>query len=129
MPGTPAGFPEPNFSTGPVGTAASAVRPSNAQPGRSKLSSAALNFALRARGLRSLSSSVAVTGFLVSTRKCLSLIRALAEGILYDAIFQRVKTDHHHASSWLQNPRRRFQQRLQIFQFAVYEDSKSLKGL
>ena len=53
---------------------------------------------------------------------------SLTEGIFYDAIFERVKTDHHHASTWLQNLRRRFQQRLQIVQFAVYEDSKSLKG-
>src|ERR1700761_546516 len=39
-----------------------------------------------------------------------------------------MKTDHHHASSWLQDPGRCFEQRLQIVQFAVYEDSKSLKS-
>src|SRR6204780_4454341 len=39
-----------------------------------------------------------------------------------------MKTDHHHASTWLQNPRGPMQQRPQIVQFAVYEDSKSLKS-
>src|ERR1700722_19917479 len=57
-----------------------------------------------------------------------ALHSTLAEGIFYDAVFQRVKTDHHHASSRSQNPRRRFEQRLQIVQFAFYEDSKGLKG-
>src|ERR1700756_5751719 len=55
-------------------------------------------------------------------------IRTFTEGILYDAVFQRMKTDHHHAPTGLQNLWRRSQQRLQIVQFAVYEDSKSLKG-
>ena len=50
------------------------------------------------------------------------------EGIFNDAILQRVKTDHHHASSWIQNPGRRIYQRPQIVQFAVYEDSERLKG-
>jgi len=51
-----------------------------------------------------------------------------AERIFHDAVFQRMKTDHHHASSRLQHPGRRRKQRLQIVQFAVYEDSKSLKS-
>jgi len=58
----------------------------------------------------------------------LVLYRALAEGILYDAILQRVKTDHHDSPTWLQNPRHRFEQSPQVVQFAVYEDSKSLKS-
>jgi hypothetical protein len=66
--------------------------------------------------------------FLGQHPEVLVLNTALAEGILYHAIFQRMKTDHHHASSWLQNPRRRCEQRLQIVQFTVYEDSKSLKS-
>jgi len=57
-----------------------------------------------------------------------TLLRSIAEGIFHDAIFQRVKTDHHHASPWLQNPGRRVQQRPQIVQFAVYEDSERLKS-
>src|SRR3954466_4873459 len=56
------------------------------------------------------------------------LIRALAEGILYDAVFQRVKANHYDSSTWFQNLRRCGKQRLQIVQFAVYEDSKSLKS-
>ena len=58
----------------------------------------------------------------------MSLILPLAEGILYDAIFQRIKTDYYHAPSGFRIRSARFQQRLQIVQFAVYEDSKSLKG-
>ncbi len=46
----------------------------------------------------------------------------------HDAVFQGVKADHHHASTWLQNSWRCIEQRPQIVQFAVYEDSKSLKG-
>jgi len=37
-----------------------------------------------------------------------------AERIFHDAVFQRMKTDHNHASSWLQDPGRRRKQRLQI---------------
>jgi len=66
--------------------------------------------------------------FLGQHPEVLVLNLCFAEGILYDAIFQRMKTDHHHASSRLQNPGRRFQQRPQIVQFAVYEDSESLKS-
>src|ERR1700757_1249311 len=56
------------------------------------------------------------------------LIRAFSEGILYDAVFQGMKADHHHAPTRLQDPRRCLEQRLEIVQFAVYENSKSLKG-
>src|ERR1700746_4068900 len=56
------------------------------------------------------------------------LIPAFAEGIFYDAVFQRMKTDHHHPSTGLQDPWRCREQRLQIVQFAVYENSKSLKS-
>src|ERR1700722_4763683 len=48
--------------------------PPRERSSRSQTLSAALNFALRARGLRSLSSSDAVAGFLVSTRKYLLFI-------------------------------------------------------
>ena len=58
----------------------------------------------------------------------LVLIRAFAEGILYDAVLQRVKANHYDSPTWLQNLRRCLEQRLQIVQFAVYEDSKSLKS-
>jgi len=57
-----------------------------------------------------------------------ALLHSLAEGIFYDAVFERVKTDDHHASPWFHDPGRAFQQRPQIVQFTVYEDSKSLKG-
>src|SRR5208337_5064246 len=66
--------------------------------------------------------------FLGQHPEVLVLNSGFAEGILYDAIFERMKADHHHASTWLQNPRRGFEQRPQIVQFAVYEDSKSLKS-
>jgi hypothetical protein len=53
---------------------------------------------------------------------------ALAEGILYDAVFERMKTDHHNPPAGFQNLWRYCEQRLQIVQFAVYENSKSLKS-
>src|SRR5580700_4972068 len=102
VPGTPAGFPELNFFRRPQ--------------------------------FRAACPRIAIAFFLCCRHRLLrqqtevTLLRALAEGILYDAILQRMKTDHHHASSWLQNPGRRFHQRPQIVQFAVYEDSKSLKS-
>src|SRR5205807_6852799 len=58
----------------------------------------------------------------------ITLMHPFAEGIFHDAVFQRMKTDHHHASTGLQNLGRCLEQRLQIVQFAVYEDSKSLKS-
>ena len=102
VPGTPAGFPESNFFRRPQFRAA---RPRIA---------IALFFSCRYWLLRQQTEG--------------TLLHSFAEGILYDAIFHRVKTDHHHASAWLQNPGRRFHQRPQIVQFAVYEDSKSLKS-
>src|SRR5437870_13188738 len=41
---------------------------------------------------------------------------------------QRVKADNHQPSTRFQHLRGNFQQRPQIVQFAVYEDSESLKG-
>ena len=57
-----------------------------------------------------------------------TLLIPFAEGIFHNAVFQRMKTDDHYPPTWFQDPRRRFQQRLQIVQFTVYEDSESLKS-
>src|SRR5438309_1878435 len=136
VPGTPAGFPELNSNDRLPALgfrlSASGFRPS--QSGSRKPRAGSLNSfrrpQFRAAGSRVATLLLLGCGYrlLGQHPEVLVLISTLAKGILYDAIFQRVKTDHHHASSWLQNPRRRFQQRLQIVQFAVYEDSKSLKS-
>src|SRR6202162_4078609 len=102
VPGTPAGFPESNFFRRPQFRAA---RPRIA---------IALFYRCRYRLLRQQTE--------------VTLLRRFAEGIFHNAILERVKTDHHHASSWLQNPGRRIYQRPQIVQFAVYEDSERLKS-
>src|ERR1700678_2381272 len=106
MPGTPAGFPEPKL-----------LNPFRCPQFRAACPRIAILFFFGCR-----------YRFLGQHPEVLVLNSALAEGILYNAVLQRVKTDHHHASLWLQNPGRRFQQRPQIVQFAVYEDSKSLKS-
>src|SRR5581483_7241313 len=102
MPGAPAGFPELNF--------------------------------FRRSQFRAARPRVAITLFfsgchwLFCQHTEVSFVNPFAEGIFDDAVFQRMKTDHHHASTRLQDRRRRRKQRLQIVQFAVYEDSKSLKS-
>jgi hypothetical protein len=64
--------------------------------------SAARILALRDRGFRSISSSDAVTGFFVSTRKSI-VLRAGTHGILHDPVFERMKADHHQPSPRLQH--------------------------
>src|SRR5438309_10595830 len=54
--------------------------------------------------------------------------RAFAKSIFHDAVFQRVETDDHQPASRFQQPRGCFHQRPQVVEFAVYEDSESLKG-
>src|SRR5439155_5515070 len=56
------------------------------------------------------------------------LLYPFAEGIFYDAVLQRVKTDDDQPSSRFQHLRSGIQQRPQIVQFTVYEYSESLKG-
>ena len=132
MPGTPAGFPELNFSNRlpPSGFRLPHTSGSGCRTPRA----GSLDL-FRCPQFRAACPRIAIA-FQFSCRHRLfgqhtevALSGALAKCIFHDAIFQRMKADHHHASSWLQNPRRRFEQRLQIFQFAVYEDSKSLKSL
>src|SRR5579862_6476606 len=102
MPGTPAGFPELNLFRCPQFRAA-----------RPRIT-IALPFSCR--------------NWLFRQQTEVTHLCPFAEGIFYDAVLQRVETNHHHPSPWLQNLRRGFEQRLQIVQFAVYEDSKGLKG-
>src|ERR1700722_8391469 len=131
MPGTPAGFPEPNLVLG----RAALQRCDETLPKNRGFSPRGppLN-SLRRSHLRAARPRIAITLFFSCCKRLfgqqteVTLPRSFAESIFYDPIFQRVKTDHHHTSLWLQNPRRRIEQRLQIVQFAVYEDSKSLKS-
>jgi hypothetical protein len=90
--------------------------------------SAARIFALRDRGLRSISSSLG-RHRLLGQQPVPALLRAIAKRILDDPVFERVKADRPPAfrpASALR--RRRLQQCFQIVQFTVYEDSESLKG-
>src|SRR5258708_28231806 len=52
---------------------------------------------------------------------------SVAQSVFYDAVLQRVKADHHQPASRFQDARRCFHKRLQVVQFAVYEDSDSLE--
>src|SRR5256885_15361350 len=55
---------------------------------------------------------------------------ALAHRVFHDAVFERVKTDDHQAASRLKHLGRRVtaEQRLQVIQFTVYEDSDTLES-
>ena len=58
----------------------------------------------------------------------MALLHSFAESIFHDAILQRVETDDHQPSARFQHLRGRIQQRLQVFQFMVYEDSECLES-
>src|SRR5438270_2125670 len=75
--------------------------------------------------------------FLVSRRYRLlcknavsTITRALPHRVFHDAVFERVKTDDHQASARLEDLGRRVtaEQRLQVIQFTVYEDSDPLES-
>src|SRR5215469_1156760 len=57
-----------------------------------------------------------------------TLTHSLAKTIFYNPVLQRVEADDHQSAARLQQLRGRTQQRPQIVQFTVYEDSESLKG-
>src|SRR5258705_13732238 len=57
-----------------------------------------------------------------------SLPHSITESIFDDAVLQRVEADHDQAPARLQQLRGCFEQVPQVVQFAVYEDSESLKG-
>lgn len=56
------------------------------------------------------------------------LLRAFSERVFHPPVFQRVKTDYHQPSLLLQDLGRRLEQRIEVFQFTVYEYSDRLKG-
>ena len=89
--------------------------------------SAARSFALRDRGLRSVSSSSAVIGLRVKDF-INPLLRAFAHGILYQPVLERVEADHYQPSSGLQQPRCGLEQRLDLPQLSIHINSERLKG-
>src|SRR5439155_23301516 len=55
-------------------------------------------------------------------------LRARAQRIFHSAVFQRVEADDYQPAATPEHRRRRFQQRLQLFQLTVYEDSDRLES-
>jgi hypothetical protein len=55
-------------------------------------------------------------------------LTAIAKSIFDDSVFQRVEADHYQPSARPKDLRRCLQQRLQIVQFAVYENSDCLES-
>src|SRR5215469_14101927 len=58
----------------------------------------------------------------------MTLMHSLAKTILYNPVLQRVEADDHQPTARSQQPWGRTQQRPQVVQLTVYEDSESLKG-
>ena len=89
--------------------------------------SAARSLALRARGLRPISSSPGTTGRFVSTRT--SAVGALqgAEGVFHDPVLERVEADHDHAPAVAQPIDDAAQKRLEPVQLAVHPDAQRLE--
>ncbi len=65
---------------------------------------------------------------LLGQQLVVTLLHAFAKGIFHDAVLQRVEADDHHPPARFEQLRGRIEQRPQVVQFIVYEDSESLKG-
>src|SRR5258708_35679180 len=93
----------------------------------------ALNF-FRGPQLRAARARTAITLFLAGSHRLFRQdlvgprFSSVAQSVFYDAVLQGVKADHHQPASRFQDARRCFHKRLQVVQFAVYEDSDCLES-
>src|ERR1700676_4595880 len=65
---------------------------------------------------------------LLGQQLVVTLLHSLTKSIFHDAILQRVEADDHQPSAWFEHPRGRIEQRPQVVQLVVYEDSDCLES-